>query len=94
MEEYAPELKSQKIKYYRDLVSFVTDRPGHDKRYAIDATKIRRALDWSPDESFVSGLRKTVKWYLENEKWWQRVLSGRYRLERVGKENTMSKVIS
>jgi dTDP-glucose 4,6-dehydratase len=66
------------------LISFVTDRPGHDKRYAIDAGKIARELGWKPQETFESGLRKTVQWYLENRGWWERVLSGAYRGERLG----------
>jgi len=61
------------------LISFVTDRLGHDKRYAIDASKIHRELDWKPSETFESGLRKTVEWYLNNRVWWERVLSGAYR---------------
>jgi dTDP-glucose 4,6-dehydratase len=69
---------------YRDLITFVTDRPGHDVRYAIDASKVKRELGWEPVESFDSGLRKTVEWYLHNEEWWQRVLSGEYRLARRG----------
>ncbi|MBP2303239.1 dTDP-glucose 4,6-dehydratase [Azospirillum picis] len=66
------------------LISFVTDRPGHDKRYAIDAGKIERELGWRPQESFESGLRKTVAWYLENRGWWQAILNGSYRGERLG----------
>ena len=66
------------------LIRFVTDRPGHDLRYAIDARKIRRELGWSPRESFESGLRRTVAWYLENRAWWERVRSGAYRGERLG----------
>jgi dTDP-glucose 4,6-dehydratase len=62
----------------------VKDRPGHDARYAIDAGKIERELGWVPQETFESGLRKTVAWYLANSDWWQRVLSGDYRLSRVG----------
>ncbi len=69
---------------HSSLITLVTDRPGHDWRYAIDASKIRRTLDWQPEESFESGLRKTVRWYLENRQWWERVLSGSYRLERLG----------
>ncbi len=72
------------VKRYRDLVTFVEDRPGHDVRYAIDAGKIHRELGWKPREDFPSGLRKTVAWYLDNRDWWQRVLDGRYRLERLG----------
>jgi len=66
------------------LIEFVTDRPGHDLRYAIDASKIRSELGWQPSESFESGLRKTVRWYLDNRRWWERVLSGAYRGERLG----------
>ena len=69
---------------HRDLITFVADRPGHDQRYAIDASKITEELGWSPRETFASGLRKTAQWYLDNETWWQRVLSGAYRLERIG----------
>jgi dTDP-glucose 4,6-dehydratase len=69
---------------YRDLITFVKDRPGHDVRYAIDASKIERELGWVPEETFETGLRKTVKWYLDNRQWWERVLSGAYRLERLG----------
>jgi dTDP-glucose 4,6-dehydratase len=69
---------------YEDLITYVTDRPGHDSRYAIDAGKIERELGWKPVETFESGLTKTVAWYLENRSWWQRVLDGSYRLVRVG----------
>jgi dTDP-glucose 4,6-dehydratase len=55
----------------RDLITFVSDRPGHDARYAIDASKIRRELDWEPRETFASGLRRTVEWFLANEAWWR-----------------------
>ena len=66
------------------LITFVEDRPGHDLRYAIDCTKIEDALGWRPTESFESGLRSTVRWYLDNRGWWERVLSGAYRGERLG----------
>ncbi len=68
----------------RDLVRFVTDRPGHDLRYAIDASKIRREIGWAPRETFETGLRKTVEWYVANAWWWERVQSGGYRGERLG----------
>ena len=69
---------------YRDLIIFVKDRPGHDVRYAIDASKIERDLGWKPQETFETGLKKTIEWYLNNESWWQRVLNGSYKLERIG----------
>lgn len=69
---------------YRDLITFVTDRPGHDVRYAIDASKIERELGWVPQETFESGLRKTVEWYLANQTWWKRVLDGSYQGQRLG----------
>ena len=69
---------------YDELITFVDDRPGHDIRYAIDASKIERDLGWRPEESFESGLRKTVEWYLSNEGWWQAVLDGSYKGQRLG----------
>ncbi len=69
---------------YRTQITFVADRPGHDFRYAIDATKLRTTLGWSPNEDFASGITKTVRWYLENERWWRDVASGDYRGERLG----------
>jgi dTDP-glucose 4,6-dehydratase len=78
--ELAPETGGRR----RELIRFVTDRPGHDQRYAIDAAKIRRELGWQPAESFESGLRKTVRWYLDNAGWCERVQSGAYRGERLG----------
>ena len=69
---------------YQDQITFVTDRPGHDLRYAIDPTKIRRDLGWAPQENFASGFRKTIQWYLDNQPWWQNILTGAYRLERQG----------
>ncbi len=66
------------------LITFVTDRPGHDRRYAIDASKIRRELGWEPREGFESGLERTVRWYLENRAWVERITSGKYRGERLG----------
>jgi len=69
---------------FEELITFVKDRPGHDERYAIDASKINNDLGWTPAEDFTSGIRKTVAWYLENREWWQRVVDGSYRLERLG----------
>ena len=66
------------------LITFVRDRPGHDRRYAIDSTRIRTTLGWRPEHDFESGLRETVRWYLENPRWIERVLTGKYRLERLG----------
>lgn len=71
---------------HRNLITFVTDRPGHDLRYAIDATKIKDQIGWEPAETFESGLRKTVSWYLANQEWTQRVMDGSYRGERLGTE--------
>lgn len=83
LDELVPD-KPKGISTYRDLITFVKDRPGHDRRYAIDASKIKRELGWVPQETFETGLRKTVQWYLENRNWWERVLSGEYRLARLG----------
>lgn len=76
--------KPGNITHFADLITFVTDRPGHDLRYAIDATKIQRDLGWVPQETFESGIEKTVHWYLNNQTWWQRVLDGSYAGERLG----------
>ncbi len=87
LEELAPEKKQTGLKNYADLITYVTDRPGHDVRYAIDASKIEKELGWTPQETFESGLRKTVSWYLQNESWWSSVLNGSYRLERLGSKD-------
>jgi dTDP-glucose 4,6-dehydratase len=63
---------------YKEQIQFVTDRPGHDRRYAIDARKIERELDWRPQETFESGMRKTVQWYLDHQDWVRKVQSGEY----------------
>lgn len=69
---------------YSGLIEHVSDRPGHDRRYAIDAEKIETELGWTPSETFETGLEKTVSWYLNNEYWWSRVLNGDYKLNRIG----------
>jgi len=83
LEELAPQ-KPAGVNQYKDLITFVVDRPGHDTRYAINASKMQAELGWQPEETFESGLRKTVQWYLDNKIWWERVLSGAYRLQRIG----------
>jgi len=75
VDEIAPRAKSSR----RELITFVKDRPGHDRRYAMDARKIERELGWKPKETFDTGIRKTVRWYLENEAWVRDVTSGSYR---------------
>lgn len=83
LEQRVPE-KPQGVAHYRDLITHVTDRPGHDLRYAIDAGKIERELGWRPRETFSSGLAKTVDWYLANETWWRQVQDGSYQGQRLG----------
>ncbi|ENM5935837.1 dTDP-glucose 4,6-dehydratase [Vibrio mimicus] len=83
LEELVPR-KPTGITHYADLITYVKDRPGHDVRYAIDASKIERELGWKPEETFESGIRKTVEWYLNNREWWSRVLDGSYSRERLG----------
>jgi dTDP-glucose 4,6-dehydratase len=80
-------LNNPLVKSYEDLISHVSDRPGHDKRYAIDASKIKNELGWVPLESFESGILKTVKWYLENSEWTSRVSDGSYNRERMGEKD-------
>ncbi|MFI5003143.1 MAG: dTDP-glucose 4,6-dehydratase [Reyranellales bacterium] len=77
-------LPNSKNRPHERLIEFVTDRPGHDARYAIDATKIRSELGWRPRHGFDDGLRATVRWFLDNRPWWERVMSGAYRGERLG----------
>ena len=79
-----PALQKRSVKHYRDLMSFVPDRPGHDRRYAIDPTKIRDELGWAPQHDFKSGLNETVKWYLDHRPWCEAVQAGKYRGERLG----------
>ncbi len=78
LEELAPQ-KPEGVEQYKDLISYVTDRPGHDVRYAIDASKIKNELGWVPEESFETGLRKTVEWYLNNQEWVSHIQSGEYK---------------
>jgi dTDP-glucose 4,6-dehydratase len=75
MDELAPELP---VRPSRELIRFVTDRPGHDQRYAIDASRIREELGWQPQVTVQEGLRRTVQWYLSNRDWWQPLLSDEY----------------
>ena len=79
-----PALKAQGKTSYQDLKVFVADRPGHDKRYAIDAAKIRAELGWQPAYDFEAGLAKTIRWYFENRNWCETVLAGKYERERLG----------
>ncbi len=83
LEEMAPE-KPAGIGAYSELITFVADRPGHDLRYAIDASKIANALDWQPHETFETGMKKTVAWYLDNLEWCERVQDGSYQRQRLG----------
>lgn len=83
LEELAPH-KPAGLARYEELITFVKDRPGHDQRYAIDAGKIQRELGWVPQETFTSGLRKTVQWYLDNLEWCRHVQDGTYQRERLG----------
>ncbi|MCJ8347971.1 dTDP-glucose 4,6-dehydratase [Moritella sp.] len=83
LDELVPN-KPEGVVNYKDLITYVTDRPGHDVRYAIDASKIECELNWKPEETFDTGIRKTVEWYLNNKVWWSRVLDGSYSGERLG----------
>jgi dTDP-glucose 4,6-dehydratase len=83
LEELVPN-KPKGVESYQDLITYVKDRPGHDQRYAIDAKKIAKELNWTPTETFETGLRNTVIWYLNNKTWWTRVLDGSYSRERLG----------
>jgi dTDP-glucose 4,6-dehydratase len=88
MNEFRPRSNS-----YRDLITYVADRPGHDLRYAIDSSKIERELGWRPEEQFETGLRKTVRWYLDHPEWWQSIRSGKYRGERLGSDAQSTEAI-
>lgn len=76
--------KQSTVSSYKSLITYVTDRPGHDRRYAIDASKIAKELNWQPEETFESGIRKTIQWYLDNQQWCQNVQDGSYQRERLG----------
>ena len=81
------ELKPSKNGSYRNLITFVDDRPGHDKRYAVDSTKLQNTLNWEPKESFQSGIKKTIEWYLNNEDWWRKIQRNNYNQQRLGLKN-------
>jgi dTDP-glucose 4,6-dehydratase len=81
MNEYFPMSQGDK---YEDLITYVIDRPGHDFRYAMDATKIRDELSWQPKENFTTGIEKTIQWYLDNEAWWKAIQNNTYQQERLG----------
>jgi dTDP-glucose 4,6-dehydratase len=74
------------VKNYSELITFVADRPGHDKRYAIDAEKIHNELGWVPHETFTSGIQKTVQWYLDNQWWWEPIRTQKYAGTRLGND--------
>ena len=74
---------------YSELITYVTDRPGHDFRYAIDASKIKNDLGWTPKETFETGIRKTIQWYLDHEDWWRKIQDGTYNQERLGVEKSV-----
>ena len=82
--ELMNELKPSKNGDYKNLITFVEDRPGHDYRYAIDSTKIQNELEWKPIETFTSGIRKTIEWYIKNESWWRKIQNMEYNQERLG----------
>ena len=81
MDKYHPR---QDGSSYEELITFVTDRPGHDFRYAIDASKIINELNWEPKESFDTGIEKTIQWYLDNKLWWKSIQDNTYQQERLG----------
>ena len=83
LDELVPS-KLDGIKQYEQLITYVGDRAGHDVRYAIDATKIANELNWTPDETFQSGIQKTVEWYLDNKIWCEHIKNGSYQGERLG----------
>lgn len=84
LDQMAPDQRPPGLSSFAGLITFVPDRPGHDRRYAVDAGHIARTLHWQPAETLDTGLRKTVRWYLDNRDWWAAVLDGSYQLERLG----------
>jgi dTDP-glucose 4,6-dehydratase len=79
------ELRPRSNSSYTELIHFVADRPGHDHRYAIDASKIEKNLGWKPKETFETGLRKTIKWYLDHAAWCEKIKASKYAGERLGR---------
>ena len=75
------------MKYYEtnftDYIKYVEDRPGHDRKYAIDSSKIKREINWTPNTNFSNGLKKTVTWFLKNKTWWTEILNNKYKLKRI-----------
>jgi len=86
LDELKPRSNNQS---YSELIAYVTDRPGHDFRYAIDASKIKNDLGWTPKETFETGIRKTIQWYLDHEDWWRKIQDGTYNQERLGVEKSV-----
>jgi dTDP-glucose 4,6-dehydratase len=86
LDEFRP-IKNNKINSYSELITYVKDRPGHDVRYAIDASKVKKNLGWEPSENFESGIRKTIEWYLNNHNWADNIQNGSYKLSRLGEGN-------
>ena len=84
MDELSPRINGTK---YEELITYVPDRPGHDFRYAIDASKIENELGWLPKESFETGIEKTILWYLDNKEWWESIQNNSYKQERLGVVN-------
>jgi len=85
LDEIVPQAAEGRLSSYHELITFVADRPGHDRRYAIDATKLRAELGWRPEETFETGIRKTVRWYLDNAWWWKPIREKKYAGQRLGK---------
>ena len=85
LEELEPPVNANS---YRELITFVADRPGHDIRYAVNASKIRTKLGWEPKTGFENGLKQTVEWYLNNASWWSQIYKNSYNLERLGSKNS------